>query len=103
MSQSTRKYLTPDHDLIGDYGGDVAVVIDADDPRWPEWSATAEAYVPREIPAAERNIAARAARAAAYIAEADPLFFKAQSGEIAEADWMAKRDEIKARYPVEEA
>jgi hypothetical protein len=34
-----------------------------------------------------------------YVAEADPLFFKAQRGEGTMADWEAKVAEIKARYP----
>jgi hypothetical protein len=40
-------------------------------------------------------------RHAAYIAEADPLFFKAQRGEATLAEWQAKVAEIKARYPKE--
>ena len=39
------------------------------------------------------------ARAAAYRAEADPLFFKSQRGEATTAEWEAKVAEIKARYP----
>jgi hypothetical protein len=42
---------------------------------------------------AERN------RKAAYISEADPLFFKAQRGEATMEEWQAKVAEIKARYP----
>ena len=38
-------------------------------------------------------------RAAAYTAEADPLFFKAQRGEVSMDDWTAKVEEIRARYP----
>ena len=38
-------------------------------------------------------------RAAAYVAEADPLFFKSQRGEATTAEWEAKVAEIKARYP----
>jgi hypothetical protein len=38
-------------------------------------------------------------RHAAYTAEADPLFFKWQAGEGTEADWLAKRQEIRDRYP----
>jgi hypothetical protein len=38
-------------------------------------------------------------RAAAYVAEADPLFFKAQRGEATMAEWQAKVAEIKTRYP----
>ena len=38
-------------------------------------------------------------RRAAYIAEADPLFFKAQRGEATMEEWQAKVQEIKARFP----
>jgi hypothetical protein len=38
-------------------------------------------------------------RAAAYVAEADPLFFKAQRGEATLAEWQSKIAEIKNRYP----
>jgi len=38
-------------------------------------------------------------RAAAYAAESDPLFFKAQAGEVDQAEWLAKREEIRARFP----
>lgn len=43
--------------------------------------------------------AVTAARAAAYVKESDPLFFKYQRGEVLKEDWLAKVDEIKARYP----
>ena len=42
---------------------------------------------------------AEANRKAAYTLESDPLFFKWQAGEATEAEWTAKRDEIKQRYP----
>lgn len=38
-------------------------------------------------------------RRGAYVAEADPLFFKWQRGESTESAWLAKVAEIKARYP----
>lgn len=38
-------------------------------------------------------------RAAAFAAEADPLFFKAQRGEAALEEWRAKVEEIRNRYP----
>ena len=41
----------------------------------------------------------KAKRQAAYISEADPLFFKAQRNEIPTNDWLAKVQEIKTRYP----
>jgi hypothetical protein len=44
---------------------------------------------------------AEASRKAAYITEADPLFFKAQRGEVEQQVWLDKVAEIKARYPKE--
>lgn len=40
-------------------------------------------------------------RQQAYQIESDPLFFKWQAGEVTEAEWKAKRDEIKSRFPKE--
>ena len=45
----------------------------------------------------------RMQRQSAYIAEADPLFFKAQRGEVEQQVWLDKVAEIKARYPKEAA
>jgi len=45
------------------------------------------------LASAQRN------RAAAYASEADPLFFKYQAGEITKEEWLAKREEIRQRYP----
>ena len=42
---------------------------------------------------------AEANRKAAYIDEADPLFFKAQRDEATLQEWQDKVAEIKARYP----
>jgi hypothetical protein len=41
----------------------------------------------------------QALRQAAYTAESDPLFFKAQRGEVTMEEWTNKIAEIKARYP----
>lgn len=64
---------------------------------------TAEEIAEREahVPAFVSN-PIQEARAAAYAAEADPLFFKAQRGEATTAEWEAKVAEIKARYPYPE-
>jgi hypothetical protein len=53
---------------------------------------------PAEVFAAEQA-EQEAKRQAAYTAEADPLFFKWQAGEATEAEWLAKRQEIRDRYP----
>ena len=42
---------------------------------------------------AERN------RSAAYQQESDPLLFKYLAGEVDKADWIAKREEIRQRFP----
>ena len=50
--------------------------------------------------AAEQDLAiAKQNRADAYRSETDPLFFKAQRGEATNDEWLAKIEEIKARYP----
>lgn len=38
-------------------------------------------------------------REQAYRVEADPLFFKFQRGEKTQAEWIAKVDEIRQRFP----
>lgn len=41
-------------------------------------------------------------RLTAYRNESDPLFFKAQRGEIATQEWLDKVQEIKKQYPKKE-
>ena len=60
---------------------------------WLEEGNTAKEAAPEPKPDIE------ALRRAAYQVEADPLFFKAQRGEATQADWLAKVEEIKARFP----
>lgn len=47
------------------------------------------------------NKIAKEKRADAYKLEADPLFFKAQRGEITQQEWLDKVEEIKQRFPYE--
>ena len=42
-------------------------------------------------------------RAQAYREESDPLFFKAQRGEATTEEWLAKVEEIRARFPSPES
>jgi len=51
------------------------------------------------VQVARANAEAAANRAAAYSAEADPLFFYWQAGEGTEQAWLEKRAEIRDRYP----
>jgi len=75
-----------------------------DELKWLDETQTqpSEAEIQAEI---ERLIAeqprkeAEALRSAAYQSEADPLFFQYQAGEVTKDEWMAKREEIRARYP----
>jgi hypothetical protein len=46
-----------------------------------------------------QNKEAERQRATTYVAESDPLFFKAQRGEATMEEWQSKVAEIKARYP----
>jgi len=70
---------------------------------YAEMKPRASPYTPPPPPTAEQIKAQMtAARAAAYAAEADPLFFKWQAGENTAATWKAKREEIRARYPYPE-
>jgi hypothetical protein len=48
---------------------------------------------------AQKRVEQEALRKAAYIAESDPLFFKYQRDEATKEEWLAKIEEIKARYP----
>jgi hypothetical protein len=45
------------------------------------------------------NETQEAARKLAYTTEADPIYFMWQAGEATQAEWVAKREEIKASYP----
>jgi hypothetical protein len=51
--------------------------------------------------AAQKAAQAESSRRVAYAAESDPLFFKAQRGEIEQQVWLDKIAEIKARFPKE--
>jgi hypothetical protein len=60
--------------------------------------AELDAAWPR-VQAERHNAQARAARHAAFVAEADPLFMKWQAGEGTEEEWLSKREEIRNRHP----
>ena len=65
-----------------------------------EWDAQEAAWV---AGAKDRhNAEMKQKREAAYKAEADPLFFKAQRGEVTAQEWEAKVAEIKTRFPYQE-
>ena len=56
-------------------------------------------YDRAKVEAEAQRMEARQSRAAAYAAEADPLFFKVQRGEASQADYDAKVAEIRTRFP----
>ena len=81
-------------------------VLRGDDLEWMDAEQTqpTDAEIDAEVArlqALEPTRIAEANRHAAYIAEADPLFFKAQRGEATMEQWQDKVAEIKARYPKE--
>ena len=83
-------------------------VLRGDDLEWLDTEQTqpTDAEINAEVArlqALEPIRIAEANRHAAYIAEADPLFFKAQRGEVEQQMWLDKVAEIKARYPKEAA
>lgn len=51
------------------------------------------------VQAQRANVQAQQDRAAAYAAEADPLFFKAQRGEGEEQAWLDAVADIRGRFP----
>lgn len=63
---------------------------------------TTRDMTPEEVAALQPQITRQgqeANRQAAFVAEADPLFFQWQAGESTEEEWLAKRQEIRDRYP----
>ena len=63
---------------------------------WAVTDATLEEIAQRQ---ADMLNSAKQQRAEAYRNESDALFFKAQRNEITMDQWLAKVNEIKARYP----
>jgi hypothetical protein len=79
-------------------------VLRGDDLEWLDQNQTqpSDAEIEAEVARLTALEPARIAtenRRAAYIAEADPLFFKAQRGEATMEEWQAKVADIKARFP----
>lgn len=85
------------------YTVDAAVPEQLTFPRWDgaAWVSDESAYATQaDAEAATKKVAVSAQRAAAYIAESDPIFFKAQRGEATMEEWQAKVAEIKQRFPL---
>jgi hypothetical protein len=76
------------------FGFTVADFPDAPKPEKPD-------YNPDEREAQRKADEAIESRRNAYIAEADPLFFKAQRDEATYQEWLDKIAEIKERFPKE--
>ena len=104
------KWLDAAHTILFVEGDDGSQrVIGAQNPDWPALSSSASIvpYSPPEPPtpeeAREAEIARlRAARQAAYWAEADPINLQWQRGEAEKEDWLAAVEAIRARYPYPE-
>lgn len=83
------------------------VVVRGDDVEWldEEKQRPSDEEISAELSRLTALEPARIAgekRRAAYINEADPLFFMAQRGEATMEEWQAKIAEIKARFPKEQ-
>ena len=52
-----------------------------------------------EVALEQAQQTAQTNRVSAYRTEADPLFFQYQAGEVTKEEWLAKREEIRTRYP----
>ena len=79
-------------------------VLRGDDLEWLDQTQTepTEAEIAAELArliAEHPRKIAQQQRASAYTVEADPLFFKYQAGEVTKEEWLAKREEIRQRYP----
>jgi len=79
-------------------------VLNGDDLEWLDTNQTkpTDAEITAEVARLTALEPARIAtenRRSAYIAEADPLFFKAQRNEATMEEWQAKVAEIKTRFP----
>jgi len=80
----------PDVDYTKNVAEDEPQLIDG---NWTQvWNVT-------DKPQTEIDEITTSLRADAYRNESDPLFFKAQRGEIEQQEWLDKVAEIKARYP----
>ena len=76
--------------------GDVPFTPEEEAARDAEEAAWAAGVKDRHNEEAQRQ------RAAAYAAESDSLFFKAQRGEATVQQWQDKVSEIKTRFPYQE-
>ena len=94
MRHEAIRNLYPNVVSIDDGAG--AMDADGNQVTVDEAAVAAEIERLRPIKAAEQ---AERNRKDAYIAEADPLFFKAQRGEATMEEWQAKVAEIKNRFP----
>ena len=94
MRHEAIRNLYPNVVTIDDTAG--AFDADGNSVAIDESAVSAEIQRLQPIKAAEQ---AERNRKAAYIAEADPLFFKAQRGEATMEEWQAKVQEIKNRWP----
>lgn len=92
------KYFKNNNEVYG-YDEDQQDLIDqAIENGWEDITDSWPPMIPEPTPE-EIAAAVSAARQSAYSREADPLFFKSMRGEVTQEEWIAKIDEIRARYP----
>lgn len=64
----------------------------------PGWTYVSGQFAP-PAPPVPTKAEQETSRRAAYVAEADPIFFMSQRGEATAEEWQAKVAEIKLRFP----
>lgn len=96
---TTKHYATPEGVYLGGFGDgaiplrgaiEVTNAPDHASQLWVsgQWQSRTYTQVEQE-----------AKRQKDFAAEADPLFFQWQAGESTEEEWLAKRQEVRDRYP----
>jgi hypothetical protein len=93
---------TPGVEMLAEWGTPKTSpkALGASGGEWVQtWMITDAAPEEIEQRAAQQADQANQQRQAAYVAEADPLFFKSQRGGALHSEWLAKMDEIKTRFP----
>lgn len=96
---TTTHYVTKDGSYIGGFGDGADPPPESIEVRIPPDHGEQLWMGGKWRPILPTQADQEASRRAAYAEEADPLFFMVQRGEATMKDWLAKIEEIKARFP----
>lgn len=98
------RYLVPDAEChytgepetVEEYNAQFVWLDDRPQPSWADIETAAPI-----VENLKAVVAVQQLRHAAYVAEADPLFFKWQRGESTQQEWLDKVEEIRGAFPNE--